>query len=611
MGYGQPLKDIVEEQANQDYIGIEDIKRLYPGANTRTTDNGIQGMHYLFDEHDMRLIEDGTRVKTWRLTKNLNLSLTNTIMHKATPDIEMRTKVVYSFEAEIHRGGGDIIVYGRTKSSTGTLASLQEIEDFIEQCEMKRLDLEDNDFGGKAYLPAERTIETPGAYQGMVVFKHVQIKLVLSNEPLLGCSPLPDWLLKKRCIYAVDSFDDNLCVSRCLAIYTRRDVERRSEFVTREALTLAREYYGNDKLKQQDVRTTRLVDFEGIAKKFSINIRVYEPKKNSEKAPWRQVYGQNQYKAKLDTINLGMFGGHCFYIKNMAVLCQNCECLACKQIFNQSQNLDRHLTDGSCNGGKTKLICNGKKFKCILNSSEKVFYGGKPNSSYSACQWIEHMSEETGKHIHHTLCGHGGERVIRDSQGHEICKVDGYEPSTKTVYQYHGCKWHGRTCLKSRTNTDENRYVETKGTEEWIKKRDYNVISVWECEKTTKKKQSFKVQFRPYAHYIVFDFEVLQEALNECRTSDLTYKSSQKPITVAIYDSLTDEPSFIVHENLKILIIQFVAELERRQKLIVKAVKVLYPEPEDFGVLPDRVQKDWERWINQVPVIGFNSGKYV
>ena len=91
----------------------------------------------------------------------------------------------------------------------------------------------------------------------------------------------------------------------CLAIYTRRDVKRGSEFVTKEALKLASEYYGNDKLKRQDVRATKLVDFEGIAKKFRINIRVYELKKNSEKASWRLVYDQNQYKEKLDTINLG------------------------------------------------------------------------------------------------------------------------------------------------------------------------------------------------------------------------------------------------------------------------------------------------------------------
>ena len=30
----------------------------------------------------------------------------------------------------------------------------------------------------------------------------------------------------------------------------------------------------------------------------------------------------------------------------------------------------------------------------------------------------------------------------------------------------------------------------------------------------------------------------------------------------------------------------------------------------DFQVLPGEVQKQWRQWVNQVPVIGFNSGKY-
>ena len=97
--------------------------------------------------------------------------------------------------------------------------------------------------------------------------------------------------------------------------------------------------------------------------------------------------------------------------------------------------------------------------------------------------------------------------------------------------------------------------------EEWIKKRGYNVVSVWECEKPSKKKQYFRVEFRPYPHYIVFDFEALLESLNEHRTSHLTYTSSQKPISVAIQDSLTDEPSFIIHENPKKLIRQFILSL--------------------------------------------------
>ena len=32
------------------------------------------------------------------------------------------------------------------------------------------------------------------------------------------------------------------------------------------ALSLAGEYYGDNKLKQKDVRSTELIDFEGIAK---------------------------------------------------------------------------------------------------------------------------------------------------------------------------------------------------------------------------------------------------------------------------------------------------------------------------------------------------------
>ena len=47
-----------------------------------------------------------------------------------------------------------------------------------------------------------------------------------------------------------------------------------------------------------------------------------------------------------------------------------------------------------------------------MNSSEKVFYGENTNFSYAACQWIEKQSELIGKHIHHALCGHGGEFYV-------------------------------------------------------------------------------------------------------------------------------------------------------------------------------------------------------
>ena len=86
----------MEHEAKQDYVGLEDIKHLYEREKeTQGIRNEIEDIQYLFNGHDMRLIEDGRRVKTWRITGNLNQNLTDTIMHKTTPDIDMRTKVVY------------------------------------------------------------------------------------------------------------------------------------------------------------------------------------------------------------------------------------------------------------------------------------------------------------------------------------------------------------------------------------------------------------------------------------------------------------------------------------------------------------------------------------
>ena len=107
-----------------------------------------------------------------------------------------------------------------------------------------------------------------------------------------------------------------------------------------------------------------------------------------------------------------LLGGHCFYIKEMDVLCKRWGCKDCRQIFKRNENLIRYLKYERCPGGKTKIICSGGKFKHILNTSGKVFYGRDKKFSYTACQCIEAQAIETGKHIHHKMCWHGGERMV-------------------------------------------------------------------------------------------------------------------------------------------------------------------------------------------------------
>ena len=581
----------------------------------------------------IKLDENGGRVKVYKTTGNLNFDLTDIIMEKITPIIETRTKVIHAFSCVIYRGQGEIIEYSKTfKAPPGTFSSLDDIKEYIRQCEQKRLDLEDAETWSKAYLPATATYASKGVYEGRVRFTSVSTKIILSNEPLLGCGPLPKWLADKKCIYAIDKINDNLCFWRCLAIHQRimKGKKRPEEDTNRDALKLARDFYKNQNLKREDVKPTRLVDFENIAKQFKVNIRLFELAKG-RKTVWKLVFGKNQFKKNLPCVDIGLFvygdydededeednenprRGHCFFIKDIELLAKLWECAGCKQRFNRHDNYNRHVTGGTCGGGKTKLICPGTKFRRIMNSSEKVFYGENTNFSYAACQWIEKQSELIGKHIHHALCGHGGEFSVIIS-GKKFF-VDGYEPKTRTIFQYHGCKWHGCPCQKERNSLDEERYSKTIELQEKMKEQGFKLFSVWACEKPELKKMELEKEFRPFPYFIVYDFEALHKKMDESQTEELVITSRHVPVSVAINDNLTNEPAFIVDQDPGNLINSFMEELEKRQIKIAQMVECLYPQPEsdddgedDWG--EKKEDPIWRSWVNQVPVFGFNSGRY-
>ena len=62
------------------------------------------------------------------------------------------------------------------------------------------------------------------------------------------------------------------------------------------------------------MRGTKLVDFEGIGKMFTVNIRLYEPE---DQKIWKLVFGKHQFKKCLPCVDIGLYEGHCFYIKDI------------------------------------------------------------------------------------------------------------------------------------------------------------------------------------------------------------------------------------------------------------------------------------------------------
>ena len=154
-------------------------------------------------------------------------------------------KASYSSSCTIYRGQNQAIQYHKTLSPSVTFMSLSQIEEYIKQCELLRLNLDHKEVWSKAYLPAVRITNNPRVYKGQVKFQYIQIRLISFKEPLLGCSPLPNWLYKKRCIYSIDNAKDNLCVWRCLVIANRimSNQARPAEDTMRDAPNLACEFY--------------------------------------------------------------------------------------------------------------------------------------------------------------------------------------------------------------------------------------------------------------------------------------------------------------------------------------------------------------------------------
>ena len=85
----------------------------------------------------------------------------------------------------------------------------------------------------------------------------------------------------------------------------------------RNALNLACKLYSSPKLPVSKVEPTKLIDFESITSRFHFNIRLYKPMNQSA---WRLVYGDAPVSSMAHNVDIGLYEGHYFYIKELDVL---------------------------------------------------------------------------------------------------------------------------------------------------------------------------------------------------------------------------------------------------------------------------------------------------
>ena len=109
----------------------------------------------------------------------------------------------------------------------------------------------------------------------------------------------------------------------------------------------------------------------------------------------------------------------------------------------------------------------------------------KPKSSIKmAIEWVEWVAHKERIHIRHQL--NNTEKRIGDRK----LPVDGFNAQTQTVYQFHGCFWHGHDCSLNRGKEMNDKrkkpmvelLEETRAHTEYIRSKGYTVVEMWECE---------------------------------------------------------------------------------------------------------------------------------
>ena len=108
----------------------------------------------------------------------------------------------------------------------------------------------------------------------------------------------------------------------------------------------------------------------------------------------------------------------------------------------------------------------------------------------------------------------------------------------------------------------------------------------------------------------MYDFEAYGDKNQRKEpTKTLIIENKHVPASVSLVDSLEREPTHICERDPAVLVKKFMEELERREENIREQVRAAF-KPDDINMLTKTQRFKIEECCNQVPVLGFNSGKY-
>ena len=160
-------------------------------------------------------------------------------------------------------------------------------------------------------------------------------------------------------------------------------------------------------------------------------------------------------------------------------------CLTFKRMFEAQAGFNPfdHITIASaCN---MDLRMNRMIPNSIASEPTLTWKKNNVNQSYEAIDWLTWCQQHQAPHLQHAK--NAGEYRIPGTKLH----VDGFDVTTHTIYEYHGCFWHGcPRCFphryeKHRRHCDRSMqdvYEATQQRTQHLREQGYTVVEMWGCD---------------------------------------------------------------------------------------------------------------------------------
>ena len=204
-------EQIVRERALPDEL-VEEFDPLYNPQHLRAQ------LHQVYERGE-HAVEQGRRTILFRFNLNLESSIAEQIQSKIVEHVKTRFMLKISTQVELRNMvDGKKLSYYQTIGDSPWLETLTASQNWVKQQEELRLE-------------HQRRPNTQWAYEKTLM---LYVKVILDRQPLfLGLGRLPDWLRNKKEVIPLDTFRDNHCLFRCIAVHrgahVRRNIRRTRE----------------------------------------------------------------------------------------------------------------------------------------------------------------------------------------------------------------------------------------------------------------------------------------------------------------------------------------------------------------------------------------------